>query len=269
LLFPLGEGARGIEFVSSFETIIDNVNSWTWGSTLRFFHEPDGAWWWSVVATMDSNTNVTSFLWNVWIGTWGVDSSAILQVESTTKWFLPPRMTSAQRLAISNPAAWLLIYDTTLSWYYFYDGIQWVSLAWSGAGAESYHLEATKSSVRSTVPVDMTVINRLCKDVDGCTFVVWMKDRDNARPWAIASRWPYRLYMSQTSSWWRVSDTDAEGQDWNWSVEQIQQAYDCYFTDATYISWVTSDPSTPQLWLLNWNQTYTDPDMVCTLDVID
>ena len=41
--------------------------------------------------------------------------SALLQVNSTTKGFLPPRMTTTQKNAISSPAAGLVVYDTTLA----------------------------------------------------------------------------------------------------------------------------------------------------------
>ncbi|AWH86076.1 hypothetical protein HYN59_13565 [Flavobacterium album] len=41
-----------------------------------------------------------------------VNASAVLETESTTKGFLPPRMTTAQRDAISNPAKGLMIYNT-------------------------------------------------------------------------------------------------------------------------------------------------------------
>lgn len=40
------------------------------------------------------------------------DNSAMLDVKSTTKGFLSPRMTQAQRLAISNPATGLLVFQT-------------------------------------------------------------------------------------------------------------------------------------------------------------
>ena len=43
------------------------------------------------------------------------DASAVLQVESTTKGFLPPKMTTAQKNLIVTPAAGLVIYDTTLN----------------------------------------------------------------------------------------------------------------------------------------------------------
>lgn len=42
-----------------------------------------------------------------------VDASAQVQIDSTTRGFLPPRMTTTQRDAISSPAAGLLIYNTT------------------------------------------------------------------------------------------------------------------------------------------------------------
>jgi hypothetical protein len=43
------------------------------------------------------------------------NGSAIVDITSTTKGFLPPRMTTTQRDAISSPAAGLVIYNTTTS----------------------------------------------------------------------------------------------------------------------------------------------------------
>jgi len=48
------------------------------------------------------------------------DASAMLDVSSTTKGFLPPRMTTIQRTGISSPANGLLVFDTdTKSFWYF------------------------------------------------------------------------------------------------------------------------------------------------------
>ena len=44
-----------------------------------------------------------------------VNASARLQVDSTTKGFLPPRMTTTEKNAISSPSAGLIVYDTTLA----------------------------------------------------------------------------------------------------------------------------------------------------------
>jgi hypothetical protein len=44
-----------------------------------------------------------------------LNASAILQADSTTRGFLPPRMTTTEKNAIVTPAAGLVIYDTTLA----------------------------------------------------------------------------------------------------------------------------------------------------------
>ena len=48
----------------------------------------------------------------VGIGTASINASALFQIDSTTKGFLPPRMTAAQRAAISVPAQGLIVYQT-------------------------------------------------------------------------------------------------------------------------------------------------------------
>jgi len=58
------------------------------------------------------------------------DTSAMLDVSSTEKGFLIPRMTEAQRTAIALPAKGLLVYqnDGTEGFYYF-DGSAWPNLS--------------------------------------------------------------------------------------------------------------------------------------------
>jgi hypothetical protein len=56
------------------------------------------------------------------------DASAVLQADSTTQGFLPPRMDSTQKNAISGPAPGLIIYDTTLNRPCFYNGTTWITL---------------------------------------------------------------------------------------------------------------------------------------------
>ncbi len=62
---------------------------------------------------------------NVGIGTASPDAAALLEVTSTTKGFLPPRMTEVQRDAISSPPAGLMIYNTTTNKLNFYNGTAW------------------------------------------------------------------------------------------------------------------------------------------------
>ncbi|MDB5201337.1 MAG: hypothetical protein JWQ27_746 [Ferruginibacter sp.] len=59
-------------------------------------------------------------------------SSALLDIKSTTKGLLPPRMNSTQRMNIATPAAGLFVYDTDTNTYWFYNGTGWTNLASSG-----------------------------------------------------------------------------------------------------------------------------------------
>jgi len=59
------------------------------------------------------------------LGTSSPNTSALLDVTSTTLGFLPPRMTEVQRDAISSPAAGLMIYNTTTNKLNFYNGTAW------------------------------------------------------------------------------------------------------------------------------------------------
>lgn len=67
---------------------------------------------------------------NVGIGTPTPDASSILELNSSTKGFLAPRMTTADRLAIASPATGLWVYDITVGCYFFYNGT-WTSICQS------------------------------------------------------------------------------------------------------------------------------------------
>ena len=65
---------------------------------------------------------LTGMAQNVGIGTSIPAESAQLDVSSTTKGFLPPRMTTAQRNAIASPAIGLVIYNTTTNCLNYFVG---------------------------------------------------------------------------------------------------------------------------------------------------
>ena len=65
----------------------------------------------------------------VGIGTSVPNGSAQLDVTSSSKGFLPPRLTLAQRNAIASPAAGLMIYQTdNTPGFYGYNGSAWIAL---------------------------------------------------------------------------------------------------------------------------------------------
>lgn len=59
------------------------------------------------------------------IGTTSPTNSAIFEVKSTTKGFLPPRMTHAELIAIANPSAGLMVYCIDKQSIYLFNGSSW------------------------------------------------------------------------------------------------------------------------------------------------
>lgn len=71
----------------------------------------------------------------VGIGTNTPHASAQLDVTSTDKGALMPRLTESQRTGISSPAAGLLVYQTDgVSGFYYYTGSAWTNLTTGGTG---------------------------------------------------------------------------------------------------------------------------------------
>ncbi|WP_462249360.1 hypothetical protein [Ferruginibacter sp.] len=61
----------------------------------------------------------------VLVGTGTTNTKAIMEVRSTNKGVLIPRMSSSQRTTITSPAAGLLVFDTIRHELYGYDGTAW------------------------------------------------------------------------------------------------------------------------------------------------
>lgn len=77
---------------------------------------------------------VVSPVWaqQIGINTTTVHSSAVLQVESTTRGFLIPRLTTTARLAINTstpaPATGLLVFDIDTNTFWYYNSTEWIEL---------------------------------------------------------------------------------------------------------------------------------------------
>jgi hypothetical protein len=72
------------------------------------------------------------------------NASAMLDISSTTKGFLPPRMSSAQRSAIASPASGLMVYQNDANTgIYVYNGTTWVLLSNASYGDIKTGIQST------------------------------------------------------------------------------------------------------------------------------
>src|SRR5262245_30803956 len=66
--------------------------------------------------------------------------SALLDVSSSEKGMLVPRMNTTQRNTISSPATGLLVYDTDINSFMYFNGSAWSNLAPAGAPGAGWNL---------------------------------------------------------------------------------------------------------------------------------
>lgn len=81
---------------------------------------PSGNW-----GVHEASSYSNYFASSIVVGTTTVPASSLLTLESTTKGFLPPRMTTTERNAISSPATGLTIYNTSTNKLNLYTGSGW------------------------------------------------------------------------------------------------------------------------------------------------
>ena len=95
----------------------------------------------TIFATASAQTNTFPTTGAAGIGTTTPDASSLLDVTSTAKGVLVPRMTLAQRNAIASPAKGLLIFQTNSTpGFYYYSGAAWTAVAPKSANASLSNL---------------------------------------------------------------------------------------------------------------------------------
>ena len=79
----------------------------------------------------------SSLAQNIGIGTNAPSSNAILDIRSTSKGVLLPRLTTSQRNAIANPELGLMVFDTDKGTLYLYDGLKWQRINFGEPGSST------------------------------------------------------------------------------------------------------------------------------------
>jgi hypothetical protein len=94
------------------------------------------------------------------IGTTTPNASSLLEVKSTSKGILIPRMTLTQKNAIASPATGLLIYQTNSSpGFYYYNGSVWVAISSNSANTSLSNLKAPTAVNVHVLPAADSSIN--------------------------------------------------------------------------------------------------------------
>jgi uncharacterized protein (TIGR02145 family) len=146
------------------------------------------------------------------------DASAMLDVESTIKGFLPPRMTTAQRDAISSPVEGLMIYNTDENSLQWYIGYTWYS-AISG-------VETWPSGYVHCVPGTPTEVVEV---INPATGQIWM-DRN--------------LGASQVAT--SSTDPDSYGDLYQWG--RFADGHQCRSSSTTGTNATTAVPNAGNTW---------------------
>ncbi len=105
------------------------------------------------------------------------DASSILDIKSTTKGLLIPRMTTAQRTAIAAPAKGLLVFDISTNSLWFHNGTSWNAFS-SGSSTNYWTLSGSDISNNNAGNVGIGISTPLAKlhitgnvKVDGNNFI--------------------------------------------------------------------------------------------------
>src|SRR5215471_8257347 len=104
--------------------------------------------------SVQAQTNIFPSTGAAGIGTITPNASSLLEVKSTKKGILIPRMTQTQRNAITSPATALLIFQTdNTPGFYYYSGSAWTAISTKGANTSLSNLKAPTAINADLLPV--------------------------------------------------------------------------------------------------------------------
>ncbi len=215
-----------LHLVSTSHTNLNIQGSSTIGTWLTMGNTSAGGKWYNIISTGSANGEGPGKLLfisgssaysaqnlvmafgtsgNVGIATSAPNPSAALDVSSTSRGFLPPRMTSAQRNAIPSPVEGLVIYNTEEKALNLFDGVAWSSLSKSPAWQCGSLLTVTHYAGNGIAPVSKSVAYGTVSDIPGDTTKCWISRNLGADQQATA-----------------INDNSEESAGWYWQFNRKQ-----------------------------------------------
>jgi len=146
---------------------------------------------WFVLCLMAIIANNSFAQGSVGIGTTAPNTSAQLDISSTNKGLLIPRITGTQRKAISSPAAGLLVFDTDKQSLYMYTGNAWIQFATIDRSATIATSQTISTEERANLGADV--------DVDGDWSVVGAPGLDVND--SLSNGAAYVMHRTNTGGW--------------------------------------------------------------------
>jgi hypothetical protein len=114
----------------------------------------------SSASDLSANTNDSTMIINPQgrVGVGGLPAtSAILDIKSTNKGILVPRLTTAQRTTIVSPATGLLVFDSNTTSFWFYTGAGWTELIGDNGNSEIHDADNDTRVQTEKTPDDDTI----------------------------------------------------------------------------------------------------------------
>jgi len=155
-----GVKIRSNGFGDTTQLILSNRNALEQGTDFNLRSIQEDGLFFSTSSDLASNTvdNIMVINPQGRIGLGGLPAaSALLDIASTTKGILIPRMTSAQRTAILSPAGGLLVYDITTQSFWFNTSGGWTQLVASNANDEIRDADNDTKVLTEKNPDDDTI----------------------------------------------------------------------------------------------------------------
>jgi hypothetical protein len=169
------------------------------------------------------------------------DGSAMLDVKTTVKGFLPPRMTTAQRNTIASPAAGLVIYNTDEKALNLYNGMAWNSMTPVPAFVCGLTISINHVVSGGVAPVNKTVAYGTVTGIPGETSKCWITSNLGSDHQATA-----------------VSDATEASAGWYWQFNRKQG----YKHDGS-----TRTPNTTWISSINENSDWITANDPCNIEL--